>query len=211
MELRKFIATTIREYLSENFILPHNIWYHGTDKLIKGKPKVNLVKTNIKTKIGYSIPFEDLFYAFYVTKDFNWAKFYAPKTGNVYLVELFENYTVLDLSFITESTHLKNKSFFNVKNITQNFPFQIDFEEYAFNWLNKKRLLNNKNNLSKKEFVEKKIVDAFRPTSEYWFIDGLGSEALVDYIQEKKYDAVLFKRELAILNTNIIKNVKLKK
>ena len=129
---------------------------------------------------------------------------------NVYLVELFGNYNLLDLSFITESTHLKNKSFFNVKNITQNFPFQIDFEEYAFNWLNKKRLLNNKNNLSKKEFVDKKIVDAFRPTSEYWFIDGLGSEALVDYIQEKKYDAVLFKRELAILNTNIIKDIKLK-
>lgn len=209
MELKDFIKSTIKEYANGKFSLLDNVWYHGSDEIIKGKPKVNLVKTSIKTKIGYSIPFEDLFYAFYVTKDFNWAKFYAPKTENVYLVELYNNYKVLDLSFITESTHLKNKPLFNIKNIVHDFPFQIEFEKYAFAWLNKKRLLNNKNIISFKEFVDKKIIDAFKPSSHYWFIDGLGSEALVDYIHEKKYDAVLFKRELAILNTNIIKSIKL--
>ena len=205
-DLKKFIATTIREYLNESFYLPDNVWYHGSDKVIKGRPKVNLVKTNIKTKVGYSIPFEDLFYAFYVTKDFEWAKFYAPKTGNVYLVELVKDYKVLDLSFITESTHLKNKPFFNVTNIKKDFPFQLDFEEYAFDWINKKRISNNKDVLSKNEFVDKKIVDSFKPSSKYWFIDGFGCEALVDYIQEKKYDAI----QLAILNIKIIKYIKLK-
>lgn len=203
--INEIITETIEKYIAEN-----EMWYHGSDKLIKGKPKVNLVKTNIKTKIGHSIPFEDLFDAFYVTKDFDWAKFYAPKTGNIYLVELVSNYNVLDLSFIAESTHLNNKSYLNIKTMTQDFPFQNEFDNYAFDWLNKRRSLNNKNILSKKEFMDNNIIDEFRPSSEYWNVDGLGSEALVNYIKEKKYDAVLFKREMAILNTNIIKNITLK-
>ena len=32
MELRKFIGTTIREYLNEQKKTLDNVWYHGTDK-----------------------------------------------------------------------------------------------------------------------------------------------------------------------------------
>jgi len=39
MKLRKFIATTIREYLNENVY--SNIWYHGTDKEFI-KPKITV-------------------------------------------------------------------------------------------------------------------------------------------------------------------------
>ena len=37
MELRKFIATTIREYLNEQEKTLDNVWYHGTDKKFNEK------------------------------------------------------------------------------------------------------------------------------------------------------------------------------
>jgi len=43
MELRKFIVTTIREYLNEQLIVNDNTWYHGSkEKFDKFKIKTEL-------------------------------------------------------------------------------------------------------------------------------------------------------------------------
>lgn len=154
--------------------------------------------------------FSDFLNSFFVTTNYNWAEFYAPKTKNVYKVEINDNAKILDASNVVESTHLINKLLF--KNIqkpsNKEFPFQKKFNEYAFKWLNKERIKNNKESINY-EYFKNNLINAFNPSSEDWFNFDIGSKALFDYINDNNYDAVLFQREMAILNSNIINNINL--
>lgn len=181
-------------------------WYHGTDFKFKGKPKKNYKKTSIKTKLG-DLEFKDFLNAFFVTDDYNWAEFYAPKTKNVYEVNIKDDSKILDVSNIVESTHLVNSPLFTNKITNKEFPFQEEFNNYAFKWLNKQRSKNNRETVTYETF-KNKYIDIFNPTKQDWS-EGLGAKALLDYIQKNNYDGVLFQRELAILNTNIIENLTL--
>lgn len=189
MELRKFIATTIREFLNENHT--NEIWYHGSDNVYNNPRKSS--ETNIDLS------------GFFVTKDFEYAKLHAPKTGIVYSMTL-NNYNCLDLSYLDENTILKNKTIFK-RQMINNFPFQNEFEEFVFVNLNKKREKNGKIPYTLNHF-QNNIVNEFRPTSNEWNIEGLVVEYLNKYIEYKKYDCILFKRELLIINMNIINNFK---
>lgn len=188
-DLKKFIATTIREYHNENYT--NEIWYHGSDKVYNKPRKGN--ETNIDLS------------GFFVTKDFEYAKLHAPKTGIVYSMTL-NNYNCLDLSYLDESTILKNKTIFK-RQMNNNFPFQNEFEEFVFENLNKKRQNNGKTPFTLNYF-QNNIVNEFRPTSNEWNIEGLGVEYLNKYIEYKKYDCILFKREMLIINMGIINNFK---
>ena len=181
------------------------IYWHGSDKKIKGEPKVGRSDSVIKTKMG-GIPFRDLWNAFYVTDEKGWAEFFSPQTKSVYGVQLKKNAKIIDLSDVAaESTHLKNKAFLGGQNIKSDFPFQKEFDAYAFDWINKAREKNGRPALTKDEFIAKDLQSSFRPTHKNWFLDDLGAEAFADYVKDKGYDAVKFGREIAILNPDIAK------
>ena len=64
MELRKFIATTIKEYLNENY--SNDIWYHGSNN------KFNMFDlVNNKTYMEIDLP------VWFFTKDLDYAKTYG--------------------------------------------------------------------------------------------------------------------------------------
>jgi len=186
-----------------------NIYYHGSDKKITGSPKLGRVETMIKTQVG-GMPFKDLWDAFYITKDQEWAKFFSPKKGKIYEVKISNGAKILDLSIIAESTHLKNKPLLGV-NIKQSFPFQKEFEDYGFNWLNNQRTKNGKAPLSKEEFYKKELHKSLDPSTKEWWLDGFGPDAFVDYVKDNGYDAVKFGREIAVLNPSVSEFIKDKK
>ncbi len=177
-------------------------FYHGSDKVIKGEPKSNRIETSIKTHMG-GIPFKDLWDAFYVTNNKEWAKFFSPKKGKVHNVKLSAGAKVLDVSEVTESTHLKNAPILGRNLPGTDFKFQKDFDEYSFNWLNRKRESNGKTPLTREQFEEKDLENSFKPSHKNWFLDGLGAEAFADYAKDRGYDAVKFQREIAIINPKI--------
>jgi len=188
-DLKKFIATTIRDFLNEN--VNNDVWYHGSDYTF------NQPKKSIETNIDLS--------GFFVTKDFEYAKIHAPKTGNIYSMTLnFHN--CLDLSYLDENTILKNKTIFK-RQMLKDFPFQKEFEEFAFFILNKQRENNGKKPHTLEYFLSN-IINEFKPTSTEWNIEGLGVEYFKKYVEYKNYDCILFKREMMIINVDIINNFK---
>jgi hypothetical protein len=73
MELRKFIATTIREYLNEQQEESNNIWYHGGQIKIK-----NFIKTSPINRRGNTE-------GFYFTKNIDYAKAHGNEITTVTL------------------------------------------------------------------------------------------------------------------------------
>lgn len=185
----------------------NDIYWHGSDKKIEGQPKVGRSDTVIKTRMG-GIPFKDLWDAFYVTTDKLWAESFSPKRKKVHGVKLKKSAKILDLSGVAaESTHFKNKAFLGGNNIKSELPFQKEFEEYGFGWLNKERAKNGAAPLTKEQYLERGFDKGFNPTKEEWWLDEYGQDALVDFIKENGYDAIKFGREIAILNKDIAKFV----
>ncbi len=81
MELRKFIVTTIREYLNEQLIVNDNTWYHGSkEKFDKFK-----IKNGTLFDINYKSPI-------FLTSNIEFAKYYAGNySPHIYKIQVLTN------------------------------------------------------------------------------------------------------------------------
>jgi len=190
---------TFKEFMTE---ADEEVWYHGTDKKLSG----NLMKNAVKKTWDDFLSFDDFLPAFFVTKDISWAKIYT-KNDTIYEILISPGYKYLDMSNIKESTHLSNKLLMtNKSGIDSEFIFQNDFDDFAFTWINKERKRNNKRLFDKQEYFDRDIHLQFKPNLPDWFDGGIGEKALKDYVEQNKFDTILFEREMIILNTDIIKS-----
>lgn len=183
-----------------------DLYYHGTDKVIKGN--IRLGSTHAKVR-GVTL-FKDLVDGFYITKNFEYAKQYAPKTGNVYVIRLKRRDNLLDATNIYSSEYLTTafkNMWSNEKKPKSDFPFQNDFEKFCFAELNKYRQSNGKEPLDSDAFDDK-VRPGLKPTdAKEWEYLGLGNEYLSKYIVQ--FDGIEFQRETIITNPSIIEIVKL--
>ncbi len=108
MELRKFIATTIREYLNEQHTVNNNIWYHGSkEKFDKFK-----LKNGTLFDANYISPI-------FLTSNKDFASYYAGySTPYIYTVKVLSN-NIMDFRNLPNAYEILmfNEKHQNEKNI----------------------------------------------------------------------------------------------
>src|SRR3990167_2248277 len=190
-----------------DIVLPTDtILYHGTPKPFVGTPRTN------RAKMGLSGPFRsnerDVFEGFYTTNSPEYATMYGQNNpNNVLTVRLDKTAKVLDLSdsiisqeVLGTSGALARSPMSSLAPPSKKFPFQKEFEDFAFQRMNEARLANGREPFTSDTPRWQAFLMELDPTNSEWNLEGLSGQYLEEFVKRQGYDAVKFGRETVVLN-----------
>lgn len=134
-DLKKFIATTIREYLNEQQEMSNNIWYHGSkEKFDKFK-----LKQGTLFDVDYTSPI-------FLSSNIEFAKYYATGySPYIYKIKVLTN-NIMDFRQLPTIDKLDDKNV--IGNKLLDFIYDNwDNEKYNFYWSYPEKCYNSLTNI----------------------------------------------------------------
>lgn len=182
-------------------------YYHGTRGEFQGSPKIAKTAEEISTgQFGKIKVVGSVFKGFFGAKEKGYAGLYsAGDESKIIPFTLSPDAKVVKLPDIVSEEVLTSRGWGRAKELTslpqptKPFPFQEDFENYAFGRLNQERSSRGAAPFTREQF-DKRTSGEWNPSHQNYDIEELASKYLPDYLQSKGYDAVEMGREIAVLN-----------